>query len=162
VTALREALEGLVNRWAVGGNGINAESCDLISACSAELLGVLDGHPDAPGSEPQPAKVTVVERDDHPARLFAANSGEVLTYGIEAGDLVLRDEDDIIVVQLGARMWDSVCNAEAILPADLYARWGKKLAIALDALKAIENEPHPGYGPERATKALDDIRELDL
>jgi hypothetical protein len=48
VTALREALEGLVNRWAVGGNGIDAASCDLISACSAELLRVLDEHTEEP------------------------------------------------------------------------------------------------------------------
>jgi DNA-binding HxlR family transcriptional regulator len=43
-----------------------------------------------------------------------------------------------------------------------YFRQGKKLAIALDALKAIEDEPHAGYGPERARKALDAIAELDL
>lgn len=45
---LRVALEGLVNRWAVGGNGIDAASRDLISACSAELLRVLDEHPEEP------------------------------------------------------------------------------------------------------------------
>jgi hypothetical protein len=64
VTALREALEDLVNRWAVGGNGINAASRDLISACSAELLSVLDEHPageDAPGNEPA-ARYALVEQ----------------------------------------------------------------------------------------------------
>jgi hypothetical protein len=45
---------------------------------------------------------------------------------------------------------------------DPYYRQGGKLAIAMDALKAIEDEPHPGYGPERAAKALEAIAELDL
>jgi hypothetical protein len=45
--SLRAGLEALVNFWAVGGNGINAASQDLISACSAELLRVLDEHPGA-------------------------------------------------------------------------------------------------------------------
>jgi len=48
---LRKALENLVNWWAVGGNGIDAASQDLISACSAELLRVLDEHRE----QPQPA-----------------------------------------------------------------------------------------------------------
>jgi len=73
----------------------------------------------------------------HPARLFAASGWEVLANGTEAGDLVLTVDGDEWVAQIGARLWDSVCAAEAILPADLYARWGKKLAIALDALRAI-------------------------
>lgn len=161
MTALREALEGLVNRWAVGGNGVDAESRDLISACSTELLRVLGGHPDAPGSEPPAAKVIVVELDGHPTRRFAASSWEVLSGGPEHGDLVLRDEDDDTVVQVGSRRWDTVYARQAEITGPPFAQ-GKKLAIALDALKAIEDEPHPGYGPERATKALDDIRELGL
>jgi hypothetical protein len=51
LSTLREDLEDLVNRWAVGGNGIDAASRDLISACSAELLRVLDKHPEAPDDE---------------------------------------------------------------------------------------------------------------
>lgn len=72
-STLRGDLEGLVNRWAVGGNGINAESCDLISACSAELLRVLDEHREEPqdaqdwerrtqaaGTAPQAEPATVI------------------------------------------------------------------------------------------------------
>jgi len=51
LSTLREDLEDLVNRWAVGGNGIDAASQDLISACSAELLRVLNEHPDAADDE---------------------------------------------------------------------------------------------------------------
>lgn len=79
---LRLALEGLVNRWAVGGNGIDAASVDLISACSAELLRVLDEHPEEPqdaqdwerrtqaaGTAPQaePARYALVEQMGHRA-----------------------------------------------------------------------------------------------
>lgn len=117
---------------------------------------------DAGPAEPKPAKVIIVERDGHPSRLFAASTWEVLTSGVEAGDLVLRDSGDDVVAQLGSRTWDSACDAEAILPADLYARMGKKLAIALDALRDVADEPHPGYGPERASRALTRIAELDL
>lgn len=60
---LRKALEGLVNWWAVGGNGIDAASQDLISACSAELLRVLDEHPDVaqPAPELTPGELELSE-----------------------------------------------------------------------------------------------------
>lgn len=107
----------------------------------------------------QPAKVIVVERDGHPARLFAASTWEVLTDEPERGDLMLHDKDDYPVVQLGARTWDSVCKAESILPADLYARHAKKLTIAHAALRDVADEPHVGYGPERAARALAEIED---
>jgi hypothetical protein len=110
-------------------------------------------------AEPEAAKVIVVERDGHPARFFAAVSWEVLTSGTEAGDLTLTADSGECVAQFGARMWDSACDAEAILPADLYARQGKKLAIALDALREFAaSETVDG----RAATALYEIAELDL
>jgi hypothetical protein len=67
--SLRGELEDLVNRWAVGGNGIDASSRDLISACSAELLRVLDEHPEAPGGEDDGA--TVAAPDPEPFSGYA-------------------------------------------------------------------------------------------
>lgn len=113
----------------------------------------------------EPAKVIIVERDGHPARLFAASNWEVVTTGVETGDLLLRDADDTIA-QLGARTWDSVCDAEAILPADLYARQGKKLAIALDALRLITGDACENDTAVTlrilANEGLDAVAELDL
>jgi hypothetical protein len=59
---LRKALEGLVNWWAVGGNGIDAASQDLISACSAELLRVLDQYPESQPA-PEPGTADRIIRD---------------------------------------------------------------------------------------------------
>lgn len=116
--------------------------------------------------EGEAAKVIIVERDGHPARLFAAATWEVLSGDPEAGDLVLTADSGECVAQLGARMWNSVCDAEAILPADLYSRQGKKLAIALDALRDIrgtyEDDERGPSGQGEAARALDKIAELDL
>lgn len=118
----------------------------------------------APGNEP--AKIMLVERDGHPARLFAATRWDVLTTGPEAGDLLLQGGGEDWVAQIGARRWDSVCDAEAILPADLYALHAKKLAIALDALRQLADEDHDPDNPggqafEIAGDALARIAELD-
>ena len=109
-------------------------------------------------AEPEAAKVIIVECEGRPARLFAATGWEVLAGdGNDAGDLVLAVDGDEWVAQIGARHWDSVCKAEAILPADLYARHGKKLAIALDALREMREQ-----GDEAASEALAQIADVDL
>lgn len=84
MSTLREDLEGLVNRWAVGGNGINAEACDLISACSAELLRILDEHPDSGQDEHgrEPAKVIVVTGAHGKERRFEADTFAVGLLGL--------------------------------------------------------------------------------
>jgi hypothetical protein len=134
------------------------ESVEMHASAASGLLRVR-----CDGDEPEAAKVIVVERDDHPARLFAATGWEVLTDGLEAGDLVLAVDGDEWVAQIGSRLWDSVCKAEAILPADLYARQGKKLAIATDALRDIaESGTDADDDADRALQALDAIAELDL
>jgi hypothetical protein len=48
----------------------------------------------------------------------------------------------------------------AAAEADPYFRQGKKLAIALDALREVRDEPYPGFGPVRAATALDRIAAL--
>lgn len=111
-------------------------------------------------AEPEAAKVIVVERDGHPARFFAAVSWEVLTSGVEAGDLTLTADTGECVAQLGARMWDSACDAEAILPADLYARQGKKLAM--DALRKIDQDGDDYSARATAEEALANIADVDL
>lgn len=105
----------------------------------------------------EPAKVIIVECEGKPARLFAATGWEVLGTGPEAGDLALAADGDERVAQIGARHWDTVCKAESVLPADLYARHGKKLAIALDALREMRE-----HGDEAASEALAQIADVDL
>lgn len=136
----------------------------LIESCVDGAVTGAQEPEDAPGA--QAAKIMLVERDGHPARLFAATRWDVLTTGPEAGDLLLQGGGDEWVAQIGARHWDSVCDAEAILPADLYGRHGEKLAIALDALRQLADEDHDPDNPggqafEIAGDALARIAELD-
>lgn len=84
MSTLRTALEGLVNRWAVGGNAVDAESCDLISACSAELLRILDEHP---AGEHTAADEVRAERDRYREALARLADGDtpVLGEGLGGG-----------------------------------------------------------------------------
>jgi hypothetical protein len=112
-------------------------------------------------AEPEAAKVIIVERDGHPARRFAASTWEVLSGGPEHGDLVLRDAADDTVVQLGARTWDAVYDS-ATVDGDPYYRQGKKLAIALDALRKIDQDGDDYSARATAEEALANIADVDL
>lgn len=129
-------------------------------AVSVEMsLADQDEHDESPlpDDAPEPAKVIIVECDGKPARLFAATGWEVVASGSDAGDLALVVDGDEWVAQIGARHWDTVAKAEAILPADLYARTGKKLALALDALREMRE-----HGDEAAAEVLAAIEDVDL
>lgn len=121
---------------------------------------------DANPAELKPATVIVVEVNGHPARRFTASGWEVLTSDLEAGDLVLTDDSGKYTAQVGARMWDTVYDEGAALDGDPYYRQGKKLAIALDALREIrdryEDDERGPTGQGEASRALDAIAELDL
>lgn len=120
-------------------------------------------HGCAPEPEPTPAKVIVVTDDNGRDRRYTAPNFGML----HDGTLLIGDKtegDDLVVdAALAPGRWSRVHKDGTLAdgPEPFFIQ-GRKLAIALDALKAIEDEPHPGYGPERAAKAFDDIADVDL
>lgn len=122
-----------------------------VAEAFARLLGAWDDASAAPASEP--AKVIVVTETGGRERRFAADS-----WDRSSGDGALdvhrtSREEDPIVAHYTHGAWLSVREDGAEVP-DATA---KALGIAKAALEEIQDEPHVGFGPERARKALDEI-----
>jgi hypothetical protein len=117
---------------------------------------------DAHASEPEPAKVVVVTLPTGERRYDAPKFGTLCDGTLLIGD-ELGNGDLRVDAALAPGRWLDVHKDVALKdgPGPYFAQ-GKKLAIALDALRDVADEPHPGYAPERATEALAEIAELDL
>lgn len=118
-------------------------------------------------TEAQPATVIVVrDGDGHERRYAAPNFGMLHDGTLLIGDKT-EGEDLRVDAALAPGRWQDVHKDGALKdgPAPYFAQ-GKKLAIALDALREIrdryEDDERGPTGQGEASRALDAIAELDL
>jgi hypothetical protein len=109
-------------------------------------------------AEPEAAKVIVVTETGFGERVIEKRFVGAYVPGDFGLLTITRDGREVARYQPHA--WHSV-HEDGAAAGDPYYRQGKKLAIALDALRAVAGIGSPD-AEEVAAKALDDIMDVDL